>query len=60
MSQFKNIFHTLKPGSKFDFKHLAQIRKTKLEREGHSTDCINWEHYAKVLEAKHQRLATTS
>ena len=55
MIQFTNIINSITRNTKLDFRHLVQIRRCKLEREGHFTHNINWEHYAKVLEAK-QRL----
>jgi hypothetical protein len=32
------------------------VRRAKMIREGFSVDSINWDLYAKVLEAKHERL----
>ena len=56
MSLFKNIFLTIDSSTSIDFKHLAMVRRAKMIREGFSVDCINWDLYAKVLEAKHERL----
>jgi hypothetical protein len=56
MIQFKNILNTITKSTQINFSHLVQIRRCKMEREGHFTDRINWEHYAKVLEAKQMRL----
>ena len=39
-----------------NFLQLVSVRRAILQREGVNTDNINWEHYAKVLEAKHQLL----
>jgi len=56
MSLFKNIFLTIDSSIRVDFKHLAMVRRAKMIREGFSVDSINWDLYAKVLEAKHERL----
>lgn len=58
MVQFKNLFKSLTPGIKINFKIVANARKTKMEQEGFNTDYINWEHYAKVLEAKAAKIAS--
>jgi len=56
MIQFKSLLTCISKNTKINFQHLVQIRRCKMEREGYSTDRINWEHYAKVLEAKQMRL----
>ena len=58
MLQFKNIFQGLRPKAKVNFDLVAQIRRVKMEREGFRTDYVNWEHYAKVLKAKHAQMTT--
>jgi hypothetical protein len=57
MQQFKNMLERLSPTTKIDFNLLVNIRRVKMEQEGYRTDYINWEHYAKVLEAKHSKLS---
>lgn len=56
MKQFKNMLHRLSTTPKVDFGLLVNIRRVRMEQEGFNTDNINWEHYAKVLAAKHARL----
>jgi hypothetical protein len=56
MIQFKNLLHRLSATTKVDFGLLVNIRRVRMEQEGFNTDHINWEHYAKVLEAKHAQL----
>ena len=56
MSLFKNIFESVKVTSSLNTDLIAKIRRIKMEKEGYDTNCINWEHYAKVLEAKKQRI----
>jgi len=56
MKQFKNMLHRLSTTPKVDFNLLVNIRRVRMEQEGFNTDHIKWEHYAKVLEAKHARL----
>ena len=53
MIQFKNMLHRLSATTKIDFELAVNIRRLRIEQEGFNTDHINWEHYAKVLEAKH-------
>ena len=55
MIQFTNLLIRITKNTQINFSHLVQIRRCKMEQEGHFTENINWEHYAKVLEAK-QRL----
>jgi hypothetical protein len=57
MIQFKNLLPRLSPTSKIDFNLVVNVRRMKMEQEGFNTDYINWEHYAKVLEAKHLQLS---
>lgn len=56
MIQFKNILLTITKDTRMNFEHLVNIRRCKMEQEGHFTNNINWEHYAKVLYAKQQLL----
>lgn len=56
MQIFKNIFLTIGANSRVNFLQLVNVRRAILQREGVNTNSINWEHYAKVLEAKHQQL----
>ena len=56
MSFFKNIFNYIDAQTRINFEQLAYVRRAKLEAEGFRTDHVNWEHYVKVLEAKHEEL----
>jgi hypothetical protein len=56
MSIFKNIFHVIDANTRMNFFQLVNVRRAILQRDGISTDNINWEHYAKVLQAKHEIL----
>jgi hypothetical protein len=56
MSIFKNIFQNLGFTININFKRLVEVRREKMIRDGLNVNCINWELYAKVLEAKHQRM----
>jgi hypothetical protein len=56
MSLFKNIFESVKVTSSLNTNLIAKIRRVKMEKEGYDTNSINWEHYAKVLEAKKQKI----
>jgi hypothetical protein len=56
MQIFKNIFRTIDATTRMNFLQLVNVRRAILQRDGVNTDNINWEHYAKVLEAKHQLL----
>jgi len=53
---FKNIFHYIDGHTRMNFQLLVNIRRAKLEAEGLDTGNVNWEHYARVLEAKHEQL----
>lgn len=55
MSIFKNIFHNLGTTTHVNFRNLAMSRRGKMIEEGFDVSCINWELYAKVLEAKYER-----
>jgi hypothetical protein len=60
MGQFKNIFINFSPiHLKMDFRKLVETRRAKLIKEGYDVNWINWEHYAKVLEAKSQSILYT-
>ena len=54
MKQFKNIFLTLGNTVGINFSQLVEVRRAKLIQEGYNVDNVNWEHYAKVLEAKNE------
>jgi hypothetical protein len=54
MKQFKNIFLNLGSSIGIDFNQLVEVRRAKLIHEGFNVDSVNWEHYAKVLEAKRE------
>jgi len=56
MSFFKNIFTVIDSNTRINFKQLAKVRQSILEQEGLDTSRINWDHYAKVLEAKHENM----
>ena len=56
MIQFKNMLYRLSATAKIDFSLAVNVRRVRMEQEGFTTDHINWEHYAKVLEAKHAQL----
>lgn len=55
MPLFKNIFEHAGT-EKLNFLQVAKIRKDRMDREGYDTRFINWDHYVKVLEAKHKSL----
>jgi hypothetical protein len=42
-----------------NFRKLVETRRAKLIEEGYEVNSINWEHYAKVLEAKNQLLVSS-
>jgi len=52
MRQFKNIFLTLSRSINVDFQRLVLVRRAKMIEEGFNVNSVNWDHYAKVLEAK--------
>lgn len=56
MSLFKNIFDSVKVTHSLNTNLIAKIRRVKMEQEGYNVNHINWEHYAKVLEAKKERI----
>ncbi len=59
MKQFKNIFLNYNPLQvKMNFGKLVETRRAKLIREGFEVNCINWEHYARVLEAKSELISS--
>ncbi len=59
MKQFKNIFMNLSTLQvNVNFRKLVETRRAKLIDEGYNVNNVNWEHYAKVLEAKSQQLAS--
>lgn len=55
MPMFKNIFLLLDSTINVDFRNLAMVRRAKMIEEGYEVNCINWELYVKVLEAKAQK-----
>jgi len=56
MVQFKNIFTSIQITPSLNTDLIAKIRERKLAREGHDTNSVNWEHYAKVLHAKKEKM----
>ena len=56
MVQFQNIFNYVGANTKINFKKLVSFRRVILESEGYNTNSVNWELYAKVLEAKQAQL----
>ena len=59
MKQFKNIFLNFSSLQvKMNFSKLVETRRAKLIQEGYEVNSVNWEHYAKVLEAKNQLLSS--
>lgn len=56
MNVFKNIFENLGFTVNINFKRLVEVRREKMIRDGLDVNSINWELYARVLEAKHQRM----
>jgi hypothetical protein len=43
--------------SNININLIVETRRAQMEREGHFSDeWINWQHYARVLEAKRERL----
>lgn len=56
MKLFKNIFGNLGFTLNINFKKLVEVRRAKMIKEGYDVSCINWELYAKVLEAKNNKL----
>jgi hypothetical protein len=55
MKMFKNIFLNLSPSARVDFLKLAYVRRERMIQEGFAVNNINWDHYARVLEEKHNR-----
>jgi|688.fasta_scaffold432735_3 hypothetical protein len=56
MKQFQDIFNYVGASTKINFSKLVSFRRVILESEGYSTSSINWELYARVLEAKQAQL----
>lgn len=56
MKQFRNFFATFTGQANVNFHQLAYTRRGKLIEEGYNVNDTNWDHYAKVLEAKAQIL----
>lgn len=53
LCQFKNIFLNLPVNARINFSKVVEIRRAKVREQGFiSEDCVNWDHYARVLEAK--------
>lgn len=53
MKYFTNLMKILTKNSNLNIRQVIEIRRAQMEREGHFTDeKINWEHYAKVIQAK--------
>ena len=40
-----------------NFKNLVQVRRAKMIEEGYDVSAINWDLYARVLEAKREMLS---
>jgi hypothetical protein len=60
MKQFKNIFLNFSSIQvKMNFRKLVETRRAKMIQEGYNVNSINWEHYAKVLEAKNELLVAS-
>jgi hypothetical protein len=57
MGIFKNVFLTLGFNINIDFKNLVQVRRAKMIEEGYDVSSINWDLYARVLEAKREMLS---
>jgi hypothetical protein len=55
--QFRNIFLTLSSSASVNFTKLVETRRAKLIQEGYDVNSVNWELYARVLEAKHRARA---
>lgn len=56
MKQFQDIFTYVGANTKINFCKLVSCRRVILESEGYNTNSINWDLYAKVLEAKQAQL----
>jgi hypothetical protein len=52
MAMFRNIFLNLGTTININFRNLAMTRRAKMIEEGYEVNCINWDLYVKVLEAK--------
>ena len=52
MKQFKNILLTLTGRANVNFLKLVYTRRAKLIEEGYNVNNVNWDLYARVLEAK--------
>ena len=57
MRQFKNIFNHIGPDARVDFKKIAEVRRQILIDQGYDTSFLNWDLYAKILEAKHKEMS---
>ncbi len=53
---FKNIFDRLSASTRINFSKMVETRRAKMINEGYDVNYVNWEHYAKVLEAKHNAM----
>jgi len=53
---FKDIFAHGACTLNIDWAHFANVRRAKMIQEGYNTTHINWELYAKVLEAKQNQI----
>jgi hypothetical protein len=56
MKMFKNIFDRLSASTRINFSKMVETRRAKMINEGYDVNYVNWEHYAKVLEAKHNAM----
>lgn len=58
MFQKWNLMKLFRLNSNININLIVETRRAQMEREGHFSDeWINWQHYARVLEAKRERLA---
>jgi coenzyme F420-reducing hydrogenase alpha subunit len=53
MLRFRNIFERISSTARLNYRLLVETRRAKMIEEGYEVNNINWEHYARVLEAKH-------
>jgi hypothetical protein len=57
MFQKWNLMKLFRINSNININLIVETRRAQMEREGHFSDeWINWQHYARVLEAKRERL----
>jgi hypothetical protein len=57
MFRLWNLMRIFRKDSNININLIVETRRAQMEREGHFSDeWINWQHYARVLEAKRERL----